>query len=299
MLAKINSNPIEEVFIKNYISNNTKKTYSNAIENFYQKNINEITMEDLTNTNILRIRDYILQLIEKGLDSCTIKTRISALRSFFETLKSMEIVRSNPFKDKRISRFMANTLEKEDNLPKTEMITYEEYTKLINAIDKEKYTGKRDYLIIKTLASTGMRVGELVNFKTTDIELNDGKWYIHIMGKGRKHRIVQVSEQYIKELQEYLKMQLPTEEEKYVFTTIYETKFTEAGIRYIIKQYCEQVGLPNISPHSFRHFYITSLIMQGANLHTVQYYSGHSNINTTSRYFHKFDIYYNDLVVNV
>jgi len=136
----------------------------------------------------------------------------------------------------------------------------------------------RDKMVFELLFSTGMRVGELVSVKIKDINFKENK--IKIMGKGKKERIVFISDRAMGYLMEYINDD----------NLGPEAKLINIGTRHlqrIITYRAQSCGIETqFSPHTLRHLFASDLVQSGANLHAVKEMMGHKNITTTERYLH-------------
>lgn len=302
---------LANMFINSFASKNTQATYENAIKHFFQvENISDISLFVLRSIRNADVLNYVHKLLNEGFSSSSIRNRISALRSFYNFLMSNNpYIKTNPFKNGYVTRLLSVKLEKDDNLPKTEMLTLEQLQKIYSVIDTSTKIGKRDYLLVKLMANTGMRREEVCNIRLCDIEKKEDTekeedlWFINVIGKGRKHRIIQIDKNIVKLIENYTGKQMPCKDKNYLFTSLSNRKSINGKINPqtvwdIIAKHCKKAGIVNISPHSFRHFWVTQLIMAGNKLPDVQYLAGHSNSNTTMRYFHKFDIYHSGIKTN-
>jgi len=154
----------------------------------------------------------------------------------------------------------------------------------------------RDKAILELFFSTGMRVSELANLKKEQVNLNREEFTIH--GKGDKLRIVFLSHQARHWMKNYLKMR--EDESPYMFIrhdravkNTAQNSDKEAGpitprsIERLVQRYALMAGITKqISPHSLRHSFATDLLMNGADLRSVQSMLGHSSITTTQIYTH-------------
>lgn len=301
----VNIQPLIEMFINSFASKHTQRTYEDAIKDFFGvENIDDINLIMLRSVDNTKIYEYVERCLQKGTGSSTIRNRISALRSLYNFLASNNpYIKTNPFKNGYVTRLLSAKLEKDDNLPKTEMLTLEELQKIYSVIDTNTKIGKRDYLLIKLMANTGLRRHEICNIKLCNIKESEGRWFIEVVGKGRKHRIIQINQNLVKLIEDYTDKKLPCKDDSYLFTSLSNRKSKNGKIDPqtvydILSKYFKKAGIINKSPHSFRHFWITNLIMNGAELQDVQYLVGHKNVNTTMRYFHKFDIYNHNIVTS-
>lgn len=163
----------------------------------------------------------------------------------------------------------------------------------IEAVKQAAYPNARDYAMIAVMATTGVRISELVNMKWADMfqvydkEVNGLVWYIKIIGKGNKLREV-----FIKKGTELALIRLnggnpidPTKE-GYIFTRIRDKKvdkLTVNGARWIIDGIAEKAKV-KLTPHWFRHTFLSQAANNGAPIREVQNVAGHSSIRTTEGY---------------
>ena len=157
------------------------------------------------------------------------------------------------------------------------------------AVDMEKWEGQRNKAIIEVLFCCGLRVSELTDLKMSDLFLDEK--FIRVIGKGDKERLVPISESAIQELRFWFVdrnvMKIKPGEEDYVFLNIHGKHLTRAMIFTIVKRLAAAAGITkNVSPHTLRHSFATSLLEGGANLRAIQEMMGHESIGTTQIYTH-------------
>ncbi|MCD8202854.1 MAG: tyrosine recombinase XerD [Prevotella sp.] len=174
-----------------------------------------------------------------------------------------------------------------EHLP--EVLTTEEVDRLEQAIDLSKWEGHRNKAIIEVLFSCGLRVSELINLKLSNLYLDEQ--YIWVKGKGRKERLVPISESAIKQLGYWFavrnQMNIKPGEEDYVFLNRRGAHLTRTMILIMIKRLGEEAGITKtISPHTLRHSFATALLEGGADLRAIQSMLGHESIGTTEIYTH-------------
>jgi len=147
---------------------------------------------------------------------------------------------------------------------------------LLNQIDK--ISNIKHKAIISLAYSTGIRVSEVLNLKITDIDSK--RMIINIVnGKGRKDRIVPLSEKILKLLREYFKDQRPKE---YLFNGQNSLKYSKESCNKIVKKYIGE----NYHFHLLRHSCATTLLESGVDLRIIQKLLGHSSVKTTEIYTH-------------
>lgn len=149
----------------------------------------------------------------------------------------------------------------------------------------------RDRSILELFFSTGMRVSELASLKKNQINLDRDEFSVR--GKGDKVRVVFLSHQARHWLKEYLGAR--GDESPYMFVRHDRAKsgqadvgpLTPRSIERLVKRYSVMAGIPKkVSPHTLRHSFATDLLMNGADIRSVQAMLGHASITTTQVYTH-------------
>lgn len=174
-----------------------------------------------------------------------------------------------------------------DHLP--EVLSTKEVDMLEGAINLDKWEGQRNRAIIETLFSCGLRVSELVNLKISNLYLSDH--FIRVEGKGRKERLVPISDTAINEIGLWFgdreRMKIKQGHEDFVFLNRRGAQLTRVMILIMIKRTALEAGIAkNISPHTLRHSFATALLEGGADLRNIQEMLGHESIRTTEIYTH-------------
>ena len=135
----------------------------------------------------------------------------------------------------------------------------------------------RDKALLETLFSTGLRVSELAKLKVEDINL--AKPEFTVRGKGSKLRLVFLSETARYWIKKYLAAR--TDPEPLLFP------ITPRSIERLVSRYARLAGImKRVTPHTMRHSYATDLLMNGADIRSVQAMLGHASITTTQVYTH-------------
>lgn len=255
---------------KNY-SYNTYISYLNDLYYFYMY-INK----DLTKVNEDDIRNYLTYLNDKKEHSSSIRRKISSLKSFYKFLYNNDYMSK---KDYPLLKIVMPKQEKK--LPK--FLYYNELLEIIHESSKDK-DGIRDRLIIEMLYATGVRISELVNIKTSDIDFNSRR--IRVMGKGSKERIVYYGEYAEEILKEYLDTH-PKNEYNYLFMNNRGEQITDRGVRYIIDNIMKRLSIKtHVTPHVLRHSFATDMLNNGCDIKVVQELLGHSSLRATEIYTH-------------
>ena len=263
-----------------------EKNYSDyTIENYkhdiieYLEYLNSENL-DFKTIEYSDIRFFLMYLKDTKNDNNTsINRKLSSLRGFYKYLANENIVKTNVFS-------LVNGPKKSKKLPR--YFEYNELEELFNIPDTRTPLGQRDSLILEMLYATGVRVGELVNIKVSDIDL--GRRNIIILGKGNKERFVTYGEYCEDILKTYLnngRFYLNSKSSDYLFLNNNGGQLTDRGVRFILDRLIQKTSInKKISPHMIRHSFATHLLNEGCDLLTVQKLLGHESIKATQIYTH-------------
>jgi site-specific recombinase XerD len=154
--------------------------------------------------------------------------------------------------------------------------------------------GLRDKAILEVLFSTGLRVSELVSLDRQQVDIERREF--GVIGKGRRPRVVFLSDRAAEWLDRYLRARQDSWEPMFIryagkkparMDDGEQMRLTARSVQRIVEQYCIKARLPiKISPHGLRHSFATDLLANGAGLRDVQEMLGHKSIVTTQIYTH-------------
>lgn len=279
---------IEHLEVEGGRSAKTAENYRLYLERFV-----EFT-EDVKVANITSeiIRKYRLWLNryknerEEELATITQAYHLIALRGFLKYLSQRDIESLPPDKIvlPKISRKQVTFLH------------YDEVERLIGGIDVNEEAGLRDRAIMELLFSSGLRVSELVNLNRDHV--NTKRREFMVRGKGQKDRPVFISQvaadwvdRYLDERQDTLAPLFISYSKNVEANTSGDyRRLTARSIQRMVNKYARLAGITkHVSPHTMRHSFATDLLMNGADLRSVQSMLGHSNISTTQIYTHVTD----------
>lgn len=164
---------------------------------------------------------------------------------------------------------------------------------LLQAPDLTDKSGIRDRAILETLFSTGLRVSELASLNRDTINLRLREF--GIIGKGGKERVVFISDSACEYLQKYLDVRKDSFKPLFIrfqgktdpADNGEAMRLTPRSIERIVEKYVKKLGISvKATPHTLRHSFATDLLINGADIRSVQEMLGHSNISTTQIYTH-------------
>ncbi len=235
---------------------------------------------DAVNVELEDLQHFAASLHDIGVTARSQCRILSGIRSFYKFLVTDGYIQDDPTE-------LLESPQLGDHLP--EVLSVEEIDMIESAIDLSKWEGHRNKAIIEVLFSCGLRVSELTNLKLSNLYLDEE--YVRLEGKGRKERLVPISQKAIKELGYWFDdrrlMNIKKGEEDYVFLNRRGAHLTRTMILILVKKYAEEAGIKKtISPHTFRHSFATALLEGGADLRVIQAMLGHESIGTTEIYTH-------------
>jgi site-specific recombinase XerD len=180
--------------------------------------------------------------------------------------------------------------------PQVTFLTPEELERLATQPKTDTVNGLRDRAIVELLFSSGLRVSELVGLDRDHINIKRREFMVR--GKGQKDRPIFISPEAADWIQKYLEKR--QDNAKPLFIRYSGTKkvdqtgnfqrLTARSIQRMVARYALLAGITkHVSPHTLRHSFATDLLMNGADLRSVQAMLGHSNISTTQIYTHVTD----------
>ena len=233
----------------------------NKMTNTVGKHITKITTEDL--------RKYLSDYHEEN--NCS-KSNIDNIRrilsSFFSWLEDEDYILKSPVR--RIHKIKSAKTVKET------------YTDEMLEYMRDNCDSLRDLAIIDMLASTGMRVGEMVLLNRNDIDFNERECIV--FGKGSKERVVYFDARTKIHLQNYLDSRSDNNEALFVTLKSPYERLQIGGIETRLREFGKKLGLHKVHPHKFRRTLATMAIDKGMPIEQLQQLLGHRKIDTTLQY---------------
>lgn len=225
------------------------------------------------------LRAYLADRVER-LERSSLGRRLSAIRSFLRHLRV----------EGRLSRDVGVLIPSpkvKAKLPR--FLKIEEMRELIEAPDTATTLGKRDRALFELIYGCGLRVSEAVGLDWEGLDLEGG--WARVLGKGSKERRVPFGESASDALRVYRASREasgePAGAQDPVFTNCLGTRLTSRSVARILNRHLVRMGsAKSLSPHGLRHSFATHLLMNGADLRSIQEMLGHSRLSTTQRYTH-------------
>lgn len=165
---------------------------------------------------------------------------------------------------------------------KTSKVIKDTYTDEALELMRDHCSSLRDLAIIDLLASSGMRVGEMVLLNRDDINFNDRECVV--FGKGNKERLVYFDARTKIHLQNYLDSRTDSNPALFVALRAPYNRLQIGGVEMRLRQLGRRLSIPKVHPHKFRRTLATSAIDKGMPIEQVQQLLGHQKIDTTMHY---------------
>lgn len=245
-------------------SERSLKYYMATIETMLdelKKDVRHIVTDD--------IRGYLTEYQKKKKSSkVTIDNIRRILSSFFSWLEDEDYILKSPVR--RIHKVKSGT-----NIKET-------YSDEALELMRDSCTELRDLAIIDILASTGMRVGEMVLLNRNDIDFNERECIV--VGKGNKERVVYFDARTKIHLQNYLNSRCDDNPALFVSLRAPYERLQIGGIEVRLRDHGKKLGLQRVHPHKFRRTLATMAIDKGMPIEQLQQLLGHRKIDTTLQY---------------
>jgi len=261
----------------------TMKLYLSFLAGHLGKRVTALSPDDLHVDTVIAFLEH----IERTLDNktATRNLRLSALRTFFEYLSAQDPLHSDQYR--KIVAIPAKQAPK----PLIQYLEVHEVKAILDAIDRKKAAGRRDYALLSFLYNTGARVQEACDIRVGDVRL-DPLFSATITGKGGKTRIVPLWPETAELLKDYMEERgIINEPSTRIFVNVRGEPLTRFGIHHIFKtrtarasQRCPSLSGRKISPHVIRHTTAMHLLQSGVDLFIIQSWLGHVNLSTTHGY---------------
>jgi integrase/recombinase XerC len=267
-------------FLKNEkrYSKHTLIAYETDLRQFGTYLQHNYQIRDIDEVRSAVVRSWVVQLMEKGLDSRSVNRKISSLKAYFRFLLKSGTLSENP-----MSKITSPKVAKK--LPT--FIPEKDMNRLFDGIHfDEGFEGVRDQLILDLFYTTGIRRDELINLKMQDVDMA-GQTII-VTGKRNKQRIIPVHQRVIAAVQSYitLRTELNSTELKLFLTTKGKPLYPKLIYNLVHHYLSLATTVKKKSPHVLRHTFATHMLNNGADLNAIKELLGHANLSATQVYTH-------------
>ncbi len=286
LVSKLKTDFLEYLEIEQNRSQKTILNYDHYLTRLLDFAGDDLKVEAIDTELLRKWRLWLNRLgtnVSDELQKNTQNYHLIALRSFLKYCSKRDIPALAPNKVE-----LAKVVRKQ-----VTFLTPEELTRLFGQPKTDTLPGTRDRAILELLFSSGLRVSELVGLDRDHINLKRKEFMVR--GKGQKDRPIFISDEAAHWVGKYLEMR--TDNAKPLFMRYSGNKqvnldgnfyrLTARSVQRLVSRYALLAGITkHVSPHTLRHSFATDLLMNGADIRSVQAMLGHSNISTTQIYTH-------------
>ena len=250
----------------------TIRAYATDIQQFILfLHENNVSIHYPAEVQKIDVMEYLSALAKRELTGLARARKMSAIREYFRFLEGVGIISKSP-------TIGIETPKREKN--GRQVLRSDEYTKMLSLAG----ANPRDYAVLQVFLQTGIRVSELANLRTGDIDFV--KPAIKVRGKGSVEREIALEKKGIHALKSYLNVRPESLSER-VFLNYQGEPISERGIRKLVVKYRKEAGITKkASCHTLRHTFATYKAEKGVSAYQLQQWLGHANLNTTQIYVH-------------
>ena len=276
------------------LSDNSIDAYIRDIDKLKQWDEIQESKRGPLHITLTDLEAFVLFINNLGLGDRTQGRILSGIRSFYKFLMVEDLLDDDPTE-------LIEGPKLQRKIP--DVLSYEEITSILQAIDLSEETGTRNRAMLETLYSSGLRVSELIGLKLSHLYQDVG--VVRVVGKNDKERLIPIGQAALKQIKLYIEgvrnsqMNIKKEAADILFLNRRGGKLSRVMVFHIVKKATQDAGInKNVSPHTFRHSFATHLVEGGANLRAVQDMLGHESIITTEIYTHLDTDYLRDTIMS-
>ena len=252
--------------------------YLSYLKRYLEENQHSLLVDEILERDLKDFFNFMRK--EKGNTQATINSAIASIKPFFNYLIEQDVIQNHP-----MARIKKGKVDQNPIIP----FSQEDIHKLLKQPDKSRMAGYRDYCIMLTLLSTGIRISECLNLTISDIDFNNNRILIR-NSKNRTPRIVGMAKKIKSELQRYIRLCLVgSSVNDYFFQNINGEQLAIRTIQQNITQYGKLANIDTnirVSCHTFRHTYAISYLKNGGSTASLREQLGHRSIETVEKYLY-------------
>ncbi len=285
-LSKMTTDFLEHLEVEKNASQLTIRNYDHYLKRFLDF-AGDVDPKEINQEMVRKYRVFLARYIDERsglpLKKVTQNYFVIALRAFLRYLAKNDI-----------ETLAAEKIELGDQDPRPiKVLDNDQLQRLLASPEISKVDGLRDKAILETLFSTGLRVSELTKLNRDKINLERREF--GIVGKGGKERVVFISDEAADWIGRYLSQRADRYNPLFIRYSGADDpakggekmRLTPRSVERIVEKYVRKAQIPiKASPHTLRHSFATDLLINGADIRSVQEMLGHANISTTQIYTH-------------
>ena len=248
--------------------------------NFYTRWSNsELLPNDLSQIDTIAFRAWLADRARRNLEHKSTARALSSLRSFYKFIAKKYDIQNEAISlisSPKVPRKLSKAIESTDVADMKSALT---------AIDeKNPWVATRDWALVTLLFGCGLRISEALSLTVQDVK--NGPDILHIIGKGKKERIIPVLPAVNEAIAKYLATcPYPPVPDKPLFRSVKGLPMSARMAEKTVEKLRAYLQLPDyVTPHALRHTFATALLSHGADLRSLQELLGHASLSTTQLY---------------
>ena len=276
------------LYLLRFDRENTRRAYRRDIETFFGSPV--VTLELATSVTFGDVNESLKRLESEGKSPATLRRYVASLRGFFSWLTALGFIDTNPA-DRHLVRRIRKTSDEDDLIT---VLTREQATELIAAIDRDHTTGPRNHALVSVLLNCVLRRSEAAAMDVEDLSQVGPHTVLTIRkAKGGANQTVKVPGKTADVLRRFIT------DSGFSYGPIWRSmstnqsggrRLSQRSIYQIVSKLADRAGIRStVGAHTLRHTGCTLAIEGGASLQQVQAHARHKNIETTMRYVHQRD----------
>jgi integrase/recombinase XerC len=269
-------NFIQYLQFEKRLSSHTLVAYTSDLSQFFKFLDTTYEIKNISEVNHTVIRSWIVSLMEQKNTPRSVNRKITTLKTFYKFLLRQGVLTESP---------MLKILSPKTSKRLPVFVEKEKMDELIdNSVFGDDFEGRRNKLIIELFYATGIRLSELINLKSADVNLHSSQ--LKVLGKRNKERIIPFSNELKRSIEDYLEIKTDSDVVEF-FVSNNGKKLYEKFVYRLVNNYLSTVTTADKkSPHVLRHTFATHMLNNGADLNAIKELLGHANLSATQVYTH-------------
>jgi len=262
--------------VERRLSKHTTSAYSTDLLQFCAFLASEYPELSLAEVRAPIVRAWLASLAHDDIQNRSINRKLASLRTLFKFMLRRGDIRENPMSAVRMvktRKSLPHFVRESEMAPLLE----------VNQEPASSFSKARDQLVLFLLYGTGMRLAELIDLRTNQINLSAKT--LRVIGKRNKERVIPIPDLLVQFIRQY--NELNTFSSDYLILTDKGEQAYPMFIQRLIKKQLGEISTSEkLSPHILRHSYATHLLNRGADLNAIKELLGHANLAATQVYTH-------------
>ncbi|MCS6928073.1 MAG: tyrosine-type recombinase/integrase [Saprospiraceae bacterium] len=270
---------LQHIALERRLAAHTVAAYREDLESFLRY-VKEQCLTSVSEVRHSHIRAWAAAQLQRGISARSVNRRLSCLKTYFKYLKVQGWIEQDPMRK-------LTSLKVGRRLPV--FLSEAEVKVLLTDISfSPDYGGQLERMLLEILYGVGLRSGELIRLKVSDVDMS--RMVLQVVGKGNRERAVPFAHYLADGLANFLRLRaktFPNTHEPWLFLSKKGEQLKPIFVYRVVHKYLSVVSaVEQRSPHVLRHTFATHLSNRGANLNAIKELLGHTSLAATQIYTH-------------